>query len=466
MKMTPVPAVDAQYIDAAARQSGELAIGCTDAAGQIRAVADSIAGQTAVLEDLRIVLGALEADQRQVAHATAEARSLSENARRRLDASGTTIAVSIAEFVELTALVARLGDKITSFAAAMTQVQRTTRTIDDIARTTKMLALNAAIEAQRAGDAGRSFAVVADEIKKLSRDTQAATDEISVTMSQLSNEAEAFAEEVGVGVERSRDAERGFAVATDTFAEVTRLVEDVDRQTDDIARSTSLIHDGVVRLGGELDGFFEAARANSGRLGDAHDRMLSLETQAHGVLDTLVRSGLETADRAFVEVAIGWRDKVVALTEKALANGKLTEAALFDTDYRPIRGSNPPRFDTALNAFADVAWRAALDEIIDSMPGIVSTAATDVNGYLPTHTTQYSRAPTGDPVHDAAYCRNRRIFSDATDAIAKASTKPFHIAVFRREREDGGYTVVRNVYVPMVIRGRRWGDLEIAYRID
>jgi methyl-accepting chemotaxis protein len=100
------------------------------------------------------------------------------------------------------------------------------------------------------------------------------------------------------------------------------------------------------------------------------------------------------------------------------------------------------------------------------MPGIVSTAATDLNGYLPTHTTQYSRTPIGDPVHDAAYCRNRRIFSDATDAIAKKSTKPFHIAVFRRDRDDGGYTVVRNVYVPMIIRGRRWGDLEIAYSID
>ena len=464
--MIPVPAVDAQHIDAAARQSGELAIGCTDAAGQIRAVADNIAGQTNVLEELRTVLAALEADQRQVANATGAARSLSESARQRLDASGTTIAVSIAEFVELTALVARLGTKITSFAAAMNQVHRTTQTIDDIARTTKMLALNAAIEAQRAGDAGRAFAVVADEIKKLSRDTQTATDEISVTMSLLSNEAEAFAEEVGIGVERGRDAERGFAVATDTFAEVTRLVQQVDRQTDDIARSTSLIHDGVCRLGDELDGFSSAAKANSGRLGDAHAQMVSLEAQAHGVLDTLVRSGLETADRVFVEAAIGWRDKVVATTEAALASGSLSEAALFDSDYRPIADSSPPRFDTALNAFADVEWRTLLDQILGSMAGIVSTAATDVNGYLPTHTTQYSRTPTGDPVHDAAYCRNRRIFCDATDAIAKASTKPFHIAVFRREREDGGYNVVRNVYVPMVVHGRRWGDLEIAYRID
>lgn len=466
MKMEAIAAVDAQHVDSAARQSGELAIGCTDAAGQVRAVAKSIAGQTGVLEDLRSVLAALEQDQRQVARATSEARMLSENARGRLDASGATIALSIAEFVELTALVARLGTKITSFAAAMTQVRRTTQTIDEIARTTKMLALNAAIEAQRAGEAGRAFAVVADEIKKLSRNTQTATDEISVTVARLSDEAEAFAGEVGIGVERGREAERGFAVATDTFAEVIELVQQVDRQTDDIARSTNLIHDGVCRLRDELDGFFDAAKANSGRLDDAHARMVSLEAQAHGVLDTLVRSGLETADRKFVDAAIAWRDALVTITEAALADGTLSEAALFDTDYRPIAGSNPPRFDTALNDFADTAWRPELDRVIGSMPGIVSTAATDVTGYLPTHTTRYSRAPTGDPVHDAAYCRNRRIFSDPTDQIAKASTKPFHIAVFRREREDGGYNVVRNVFVPMIIRGRRWGDLEIAYRVD
>jgi methyl-accepting chemotaxis protein len=466
MKVEAIAAVDAQCVDAAARQSGELAIGCTDAAGQVRAVAESISGQTRVIEDLRTVLAALEEDQRQVAHATGEARMLSENARHRLDRSSETIAVSIGEFVELTALVAQLGTRITSFAAAMTQVQRTTRTIDEIARTTKMLALNAAIEAQRAGESGRAFAVVADEIKKLSRDTQTATDEIAVTVSLLSSEAEDFAAQVGVGVQRGRQAEQGFAVATDTFAEVTMLVQQVDQQADDIARSTSLIHDGVCRLGDELDCFFGAAKANSGRLGDAHARMVSLEAQAHGVLDTLVRSGLETADRAFVDAAVRWRDTFLSITEGALRDGTLSEAALFDVDYRPIPCSNPPRFDTALNDFADAKWRPQLDLILRSMDGIVSTAATDRNGYLPTHTTQYSRAPTGDPAHDAAHCRNRRIFTDATDEIAKASTKPFHIAVFRREREDGGYNVVRNVYVPLIIRGRRWGDLEIAYQVD
>ena len=94
---------------------------------------------------------------------------------------------------------------------------------------------------------------------------------------------------------------------------------------------------------------------------------------------------------------------------------------------------------------------------------IISTACTDVNGYLPTHTMRYSRMPTGDPAHDAAWCRNRRILADDTDRIAKASTKPFQICAFRR---DSDYDVVRNVYVPMIIDGRRCGDFEVAYRVE
>jgi methyl-accepting chemotaxis protein len=460
-----IEAADARAIDAVARQCGELAVGCTDAGGKVGHVVASIEGQIAVLRELQTVMASLEADQRQVADATDEARLLAENARARLAEGGRMITTSVAGFGELTAMVARLGQQIGSFAGAMQQVRRTAEAIDTIARTTNMLALNAAIEAERAGDAGRSFAVVAAEVKKLALDTRAATEEIGATMEALSREGETFVVELQAGIARSRDAEAAFGQIDAAMTEVTTLVNQVDAQTVDIARATGMIHDSVCRVGDELDGFSDAAATNSGLLGEARGAMTALERQAHEMLDGIVHSGVAIADRRLVDIAIAERDRFVALTEVALARGTLDEVSLFDTDYRAIAGSNPPRFNTRLTAFADAAWRPELDRIVESDACIISTACTDTNGYLPTHTTRYSRAPTGDPAHDSAWCRNRRIFADDTDKIAKASTKPFHIAVFRRDRDDGGYDVVRNVYVPLIVRRRRWGDFEIAYRV-
>ena len=461
-----IEAADPAAIDRVARQCGEVAIQCTDTGGVVDRVAHSITSQISVLDELQSVMASLTTDQRQVTDATDEARLLAETARNALAGGNRVVLSSIQEFEGLAALVLRMGNQLTSFAAAMQQVRRTAETIDTIARTTKMLALNAAIEADRAGDAGRTFAVVAAEVKKLALDTRAATDEIGTTMDSLQRGGDQFMAELHDGIARSREAQKGFARVTETVGEVSQLVNQVDRQSEDIARATVLIHASVCRVGAELDGFSSAARANSGLLSDARGSMAGLERQAHEMLDDIVHAGFAIADRRLVDIAIGERDRFVTLTERAIADKRIDHASVFDTNYRPIPGSSPPRFDTRLVAFADATWRAELDRIVDSDPAIISTACTDVNGYLPTHTTRYSRPPTGDQVHDAAWCRNRRILADDTDRIAKASDKRFHIAVFRRDRSDGGYDVVRNVYVPMIIDGRRWGDFEIAYRVD
>jgi len=55
---------------------------------------------------------------------------------------------------------------------------------------------------------------------------------------------------------------------------------------------------------------------------------------------------------------------------------------------------------------------------------------------------------------------------DTIDRKAKASTAPYMMAVYRQEGDGNTYVVVRNVYVPLVIGGRRWGDVELAYSFD
>jgi len=464
MLETRIEAADPRLVDKAARGIGGLAIGCTDAAGHVKAVTDSIARQIAVLGELQSVMSSLETDQRQVTDATDEARTLSESARKRLADSGETITQSIVEFGELTALVMRLGTQLTSFASAMQQVRRTTDTIDTIARTTNMLALNAAIEAEKAGDAGRTFAVVAAEVKKLALDTRGATVEIAATMDSLSREGESFMNDVMDGMARAREAEKGFARVNETMTEVVSLVVQVDRQADDIARATSMIHERVLRVSDELEGFSGDARANSGRLEDAHSRMGALELQANAMLDTIVHSGFALDDRQFVDRALEGMAEVVHAVEAALQSHELSDDEVFDTRYRKVEGSDPPQFDNRFNSFADRVIRPVLDRLSKADPRIIGAAVTDVNGYLPTHLSAKSQPPrNGDPAWNALNCRNRRIFMDDATARAIESTADFMLTTYRQDLGINGYRAVKNCFVPLVFNGRRWGNFEIAY---
>jgi methyl-accepting chemotaxis protein len=104
-----------------------------------------------------------------------------------------------------------------------------------------------------------------------------------------------------------------------------------------------------------------------------------------------------------------------------------------------------------------------LERISVSDPAIMAAACTDMNGFLPTHLARYSQPPSGELAHDTRFCRNGRMILDPIDQKAKDSTAPFMMAVYRQEGDGHAYKVVRNVYLPLVLAGRRWGDLELAY---
>jgi len=147
-------------------------------------------------------------------------------------------------------------------------------------------------------------------------------------------------------------------------------------------------------------------------------------------------------------------------------DGAVTISALFDTDYQPVPGTNPQLFRTRLTDWAHAEWRPFLDQAKASDPRVLAAACTDMNGFLPTHLTDRSRTPTGDVNHDTQFCRNGRIMLEAIDRKAKVSNAPYMMAVYRQEGDGQTYHVVRNVYVPLIVGGRRWGDFELAYSFD
>ncbi|MEQ1509302.1 MAG: methyl-accepting chemotaxis protein [Sphingopyxis sp.] len=465
MKMGPISSALPLFDSKLAGHCGELAVGCSDVGGEIQDVANDLSEQMQSLAKLERLTANLEADQAQVARATEEAKILSARATADISSSADQVKLSIDDIGKLTELVERLGTHVTNFAAAMEQVKAVSSTIESIAKTTNMLALNAAIEAERAGAAGRTFAVVASEVKKLASNTRAATDEIKRTVGSLSKEAEGLVREINIGVEESRNAEAGFGRVSEALNRAIDLVALVDGQGDQIARSASLIHANSQQMRGGLQDYGVRVRASADMLVKSHDKVDKLESLSNRVFHGLVAAGASTEDWAFVSYAMTKRDEVVALTEAALRSGTLTVAQLRDKAYQSVAGSNPERFRTALSDWADAHWRPVLDEICAFDDRVMASVCSSADGFLPTHISKFSQNPTGDLAHDTQYCRNGRIIMGDCDKEAKISEEPFFMAVYRHEADGQNYQVTRNVYVPLHFNGRRWGDLEIAYRL-
>jgi methyl-accepting chemotaxis protein len=452
-------------IRSVARDCGSLSMECSDVAGYVRDVGTRIGDHLKMLDQLEEVTTRLLADQARVSDSTDEARLLSEQARAKLEAGREAIEGTIAGFKGLTDLVVQLGERMAGFASAMNQVQMVSSTIETIARKTNMLALNATIEAARAGDAGRSFAVVAAEVKKLAHDTRAATSQIASTIGELTREAGAVTTEIKTGVERSRAAQSGFGQISETVREVSEIVTMVDRQTEGIAHSTSMIQTSVDRVKAGLTDFAGDARDNGSQLLQAQKRLEHLELLSNTMLDTLANSGAEIDDTPFILKAQEAMRAIQAVIERGIASGEVSIDDVFDREYRLIEGTNPPQYDTRFCDFADRHIQPILDRVKGSDDRLIGSAITDVNGYLPTHLTERSHAPGPDPVWNDAHCRNKRIFMDETTGAAIVSEKPAMLATYRMELGDK-FIPVKNVFVPLWVKGRRWGNYELAYRDD
>jgi methyl-accepting chemotaxis protein len=452
-------------IRAVARDCGSLSMECSDVAGYVKGVSERIGEHMKMLDQLEEVTTRLLSDQARVSDSTDEARLLSEQAKAKLEAGREAIEGTIDGFKGLTDLIVQLGERMAGFASAMTQVQTVSSTIETIARKTNMLALNATIEAARAGDAGRSFAVVAAEVKKLAHDTRAATSQIASTIGELTREASAVTTEIKTGVERSRAAQGGFGQISDTVREVSEIVGMVDRQTEGIAHSTSMIQTSVDRVKAGLTDFAADARDNGKELLTAEKRLGHLELLSNTMLDTLANSGAEIDDTPFILKAQETCRQIQAAVERTIAAGEVSLDDVFDRNYEVIEGTNPVQYAVRFNDAADRLIRPILDANEGSDSRIIGCAIGDMNGYLPTHLSKRSHPQGPDPVWNDEHCRNRRILIDDTTRMALASEKPATLATYRMELGDK-YIPVKNVFVPLWIKGERWGNFELAYRDD
>ncbi|HEX3075132.1 MAG TPA: methyl-accepting chemotaxis protein, partial [Ignavibacteriales bacterium] len=123
-------------------------------------------------------------------------------------------------------VVSQAAINVQELGKSSEQIGEIIQVIDDIADQTNLLALNAAIEAARAGEQGRGFAVVADEVRKLAERTTLATKEIAGTINKIQKNTAITVESIVKGTE---EVERGRELASRTGTYLKEIISSSER---------------------------------------------------------------------------------------------------------------------------------------------------------------------------------------------------------------------------------------------
>jgi methyl-accepting chemotaxis protein len=162
-------------------------------------------------------------------------------------------------------------------------------------------------------------------------------------------------------------------------------------------------------------------------------------------------------------------DAGVALTRifnDAVATGTISIEEMFDANYVEISGTNPLQHRTGILNWADRALPAFQEAFLAKDPRMAFCVAIDRNGYLPVHNRIYSQPQRPhDVAWNTANCRNRRIFNDPAGLAAGRNTRSYLIQSYARDMGNGVTVMMREIDVPIRVKGRHWGGFRTAYKL-
>jgi methyl-accepting chemotaxis protein len=208
--------------------------------------------QTESLKTMLDGVDQLSGSAQSIAEISNQATSEAEKAGKVAEEGDKAVHESIEGMGRIDSTVSQGAQSVSDLGERSKQIGQIISVINDIADQTNLLALNAAIEAARAGEHGRGFAVVADEVRKLAERTTSATKEVSESIGQIQAMTAESVKSIHAGTE---EVKRGIAAAQGTTENLKRiveqagatrrLIENISRGAQEQAKLGEGIRDGV-----------------------------------------------------------------------------------------------------------------------------------------------------------------------------------------------------------------------------
>jgi len=446
-------------------QAGDIAVHCSDTGGIVGKLNRQISAEAERLGELLGAMEALNVSRAERREATAELLQTSEVAQIVLERGHRVAEQSLDEVSRLVTDVTNLDGELQSFLDTLGQIGGISAKLAEIADNTQLLSFNARIEAARGGQATKPFEVLATEIRRLATTTAESSKEVGRNISRLEATAGSLIGSLKANIANGRESTRHIDALHEALTEMAALVHQFHGRSQAIADCNARADIEVRKVDAGITEFGLVAAESARRAEQARQQLDALESRANDMLNRVAHGGVETRNTPFIDLAIAGALEISALVEGHLG-AELSEAALFDTDYRPRPGTDPVQYDNGFADFADRHIRPILDRYTHQNKSVVGCCLVDMNGYLPTHITERSQGQIpGDRLRNLEFARNRQIFMDGQTRRALDGSGEFFLFAYRQDLGDGRFRALRSVFVPLGFRGRKWGLYEVGYLI-
>ncbi|MEP1443532.1 MAG: hypothetical protein ABJK39_11050, partial [Hyphomicrobiales bacterium] len=134
--------------------------------------------------------------------------------------------------------------------------------------------------------------------------------------------------------------------------------------------------------------------------------------------------------------------------------------------HQEIPGTNPTRYKTPSLPLIEQRIAHLNDAIADTKDEIVFLIIADREGYVPVHVKKFSKPMGDDPVWNTANCRNRNLFRDRIGLRAAQNQKEILLQSYRRDMGGGVFALMKELNAPIIVKGRHWGNIRLAYKPD